>query len=266
MNTKCDSKVQFGLTEPENYAIAIRPSFQRLSQNDRDELVAKLYDDEKCMKLDFGSLVTTTCRSVQKNVSIDIFRVSILSLKAYEPVPGERDQSLLDEHSGEIKEAKSIAEIFIILTPYWNYLNYEILEYIIIQHGTSENQKKLEDYKDNLKKFCERRIFELPFLENGSDIDKTFPNQEKFAVKLDRTERIKRKELLQIRTQIAKILHLNVAALVICSVDRGCVQLTFLIPKFIAQDIFPLSCDQASALFKDISVIRLRCGHYVYQV
>ena len=247
------------------HTLTIQPSFQKLNPNDQEELLSKLRDDDRSMTHEFGSLVTTTCYSVQERVPTNVFCVSILQLKAYEPAPGERDRSLLDEHSREIQLAKSIAEIFVILTPYWNYLNYEILEYIIKGHGTSDDREKLEKYEDKLKSFCERRIFELPLLDNGND-RKTSPNQAKFAVKLDKTDNIEGNELRQIRTQIAKILHVNVAAFKLCSVDPGCVQLTFLIPKFVSQEIFPLSCEQTSALSKDASVIRLECGQYVYKV
>ena len=273
-------KLQYRSREPESsdgntvnhtntgltHALAVQPPFQKLNPNDRIELLSKLYDDEKSMTHAFASLVTATCSSVQERVQTDLFCLSILSLKAYEPAPGERDRSLLDEHSREIKVAKSNAEIFVVLTPYWNYLNYEILEYIIKNHGTNEDREKLEKYEDKLKSFCERRIFELPLLDNGSDIGKTFQNQAKFAIKLDKAEGIQGKELLRVRTQIAKILHVNVAAFVLCSVDTGCVQLTFLVPKFVSQEIFPLSCEQRSALYKDASVIRLECGDYVYKV
>ena len=246
--------------------LRFQPSFQKLSSNEQDELMAKLYDDEESMKLHFGSLVTATCRSVEKNVLIKIFCVSILSVKAYEPAPGERDRSLLDEHSGEIKAAKSIADIFAILTSYWNYLNYEILKYIVKEHGTIDDHIRLKNYEEELKKFCERRIFELPLFENGSGNGKTFPNQEKFAVKFDKPEGITCKEVLQIRKQIAKILHVNLAAFVIYRVDVGCVQLTFLIPKFIPQEIFPLSYKQKSALSVETSVIWLECGQYTFEV
>ena len=93
--------------------------------------MAKLYDDEETMKLRFGSLVTETRDSVKKRIPIQDFAGSILALGAYEPAPEVRDRSLLDEHSKEIKNAQTISEIFIILSAYWNYLSYEILEFII---------------------------------------------------------------------------------------------------------------------------------------
>ena len=242
-------------------------SFQKLSSSEQDKLLAKLYDDEESIKLKFGSLVTATCISVQSRVSVDIFRASILSMKAYEPALGVGDQSLFDEESGEIKVAKSVTNIFAILTPYWNYLNIEILKYIIKEHGTVDDHVSLKNYDEELKKFCERKSLELPMLVNGSgDVGNTFPNQVKFVVKFDKPESITANQLLQIRKQIANIFHVNVTAFKFCHVEVGCVQLTFLIPKFVSQKIFPLSWEQRSALYKDASVIRLECGPYAFEV
>ena len=247
-------------------ALAIQPAFQKLSSSERDELMAKLYDDQEMMMLQFGYLVVDTCCSIQERISIGLFRLSILSLRAYDPAPGERDRSLLGKHSGKINAAKSIADIFAILAPYMNYLNYEILKYIINNHGTSDDHARLKNYHEKLTTFCERRIFEVPLLESGSDTSITWPNHVKFVVKLDISDGITVKESLRIRNEIANILHVNLAAFLICGVDRGCVELTILIPKFVAQEIFPLSCEQTSALLKDISVIRLECGDYVLEV
>ena len=62
-------------------------------------------------------------------------------------------------------------------------------------------------------------IFELSLLDNGSDNEKMFQNQVTFAIKLDKSKGIRGKVLLQIRTQIAMILHISVAAFKLCSVD-----------------------------------------------
>lgn len=270
--TNCDSvKFQSGLSEGEGSNAGTASgtkenAFQQLSSSDKDELMAKLYDDEERMMLQFGSLVTKTCSSIQERIPIDVFRVSVLSLKAYEPALGEGDQGLLGEHSGEIKAAKSIANIFAILAPYMNYLNYEILKYIIKEHGTNDDRVRQKDYKKKLNEFCGRRIFEVPLLESGSDTSNTCPNQLKFVIKFDIPKGITGKESLQIRKQVAKILHVKLAAFLIWRVDKGCVQITFLVPKFVAQKMFPLSSEQTTVLHKDVSVIRLECGDYVFEV
>ena len=245
----------------------VLPRFQQLSFSERKELKAILVDDVRKMKRLFGSLVTTTCDSVEERIPVVKFAKHILALGAHDPAPEERDRSLLDEHRQEIKGAKSISEIFIILSAYWNYLSYEILEYIIEQYGTSDDAERLRDYNEKLHGFCKRRIFEVPMPVRGNDTEnKSSPKQEKFYVKLDVPEDIPSKQINQIKGRIANILHVRPATLQICSIDRGCVQLTFLIPKFLAREIFPPSHEQISALCTDVSLIRLECGDYTFEV
>ena len=224
-----------------------------------------LDDDEEKMKLQFGRMVTKTCDSVEKQTTVAKFAGSILALGAYDPAPEVQDRSLLHEHREEIKGAKTISDIFIILSAYWNYLNYEIVKYIIELYGTSEDIERLEDYNEKLHDFCKRRIFELP--ESSSETGNVQnEKQAKFVIKLDVQESITCKEVLQIRRRIAKILRINVAALIISQMDIGCVQLTFLIPTFVVQEVFPLSSEQISALSKDAFIISLECGSYSCKV
>ena len=276
-----DNKLQCGLREHEGSEagatsgtdtsltdiLSIQPPFQQLSSGEQEELKGILFDDVRKMKRLFGSLVSTTCDSVEERIPVVNFAKHILALGAYDPAPEERDRSLLDEHRQEIKEAKSISEIFIILNAYWNYLNYEVLEYITEHYGTSEDDRRLTDYNEKLHNFFKRRLFEVPMPVRGNGTEnKSSPKQEKLNVKLDVREDILAEQFNQIKGKIAKILHVRPATLQICSIAKGCVQLTFLIPKFVAQEIFPLSCEQTLALSKDVSVIRLECGDYASEV
>ena len=246
------------------FTLSRQPPFQQLSPSKQEELTIILDDNVREMKRLFGSLVTKTHHSVQNRIPVKEFAVSMLALGAYEPAPGERGQPLLNEHREEIKRAESIAEIFNILSAYWNYLSYEVLEYIIEQYGTHEDIGRLRSYDEELQNFCKRRIFELPLPKSGNGTG--CPRQEEFSFKLNVHEDITIKELLQIKGRIAKILHVKPAILIIDRIDPGCVQLTFLIPKFVAQEIFPLSKEQTSALCRDASVIRLVCGDHVFEV
>ena len=261
-------------TNGTNAALLSRhPPFQHLSPSEQEEIRAILDEDVRKMKYLFGCLVTKTRDSVEQRISAVDFAVSILALGAYEPAPGglegrgRRDRPLLDEYSDEIKRAKTLSEIFNILSAYWNYLNFEILEYIIEHYGTSDDNERLKSYKEELCKFCKRRIFELPSSEScSSNGNPLSPKEEKFNVKFNVSEDITCEAILQMRGRIAEILHVKLAALIIVRVKAGCVQLTFLIPKFVAQEIFPLSDDQTSALSRDVAVIRLECGDYVFEV
>ena len=255
-------------TNPEfENALSCQPSFQQLSSSGLDELKVRLDGDVRNMIFRFGCLVTKTRDSIEERIPVVKFATSILALRAFEPAPGDRDQSLLDEHREEINNAKTISEIFNILCAYWNYLCCEILEYIIELYGTSDDKERLKSYSEELHKFCERRIFELPMPESGNGSGKALsPSQKKFVVKLNVPECTKSKEILRIRGRIAKIVGLDLTALTIDSVDAGCVQLTFLVPRFVTEKIFPLSDEQKSALSKDALVIKLECGEYVFEV
>ena len=150
------------------------------------------------------------------------------------------------------------------MNAYWNYLSYEILEYIIELYGTSEDKERMRKYDEELHSFCKRRLFEVPMPVSGSGTEN--PKQEKLYVKLDVQENIPIEQVYRMKRRIAKILHVRPATLQICSMKKGCVQLIFLIPKFVAQNIFPLSHEQISELFNDVSVIKLKCGDYVFEV
>jgi len=244
-----------------------QPSFQRLSFAEKEELKAQLKDDEQKMKLLFGSLVTGTCDSVEKRIPVKKLAGAILQLGAYEPAFEERDRQLLDEHREEIKSANSVSEIFIILSAYWNYLDFEVLVYVINLFGTcgdDSDEKRLQSYKEAFQRFCKRRIFELPLPESGNGTD--HKKQEKLYVKLNVREDTPLEQINLLKTKISKILQVNSASLLIDHVDKGCVQLIFLIPKFVAREIFPLSDEQTSALSKDVAVMRLKCGHYEFKV
>ena len=242
-----------------------QPPFQQLSPSKQEELKIILDGDVREMKRLFGCLVTKTHRSVKDRISVEEFAVSMLALGAYEPAPEEQGQPVLNEHRAEIKRAESIAKIFNILCAYWNYLNYEILEYIIELYGTSDDIERLKSYDEKLQNFCKRRIFELPLPESGSSTGNN-PRQEELSVKLDVHEDITVKELRRIKERIAKSLHVKPATLLIHRIDTGCVQLTFLIPNFVAQKIFPLSKEQTAVLSRDVSVVRMVCGDYVSEV
>ena len=201
-----------------------QPFFQQLRCSEQEDLKAMLDDDERKIKRLFGMLVITTCDSVEERIPVANFAKHILALGAYDPAPEERDRSLLNEHRHEIKGAKSISEIFDILHAYWDYLNYEILEYIINLYGTSEDTERLRKYNEELHNFCKRRLFEVPMPVSDSGIGNE-KRQEELCVLLNVREDIRVEEFYRIKRKIAKILHVRLFSLFIQSVDGGIAQL-----------------------------------------
>ena len=72
------------------------------------------------------------------------------------------------------------------------------------------------------------------------------------------------KELKSFRYRLSKIFYVSPQSVLrLCQVEEGCLQLTFQVPSFVQQEIFPLSSEQESALAAE-GVIKLTCGDYLF--
>ena len=78
------------------------------------------------------------------------FKITLTSLPLFTQY---EDKDFLKEEENRIDEAKNVVEIFKILEPYWNYVDYDFLEHIIEEFGTSELQEEMEKYITELDQF-----------------------------------------------------------------------------------------------------------------
>ena len=73
-------------------------------------------------------------------------------------------------------------------------------------------------------------------------------------------------EIEEFRRKLIKLLRVSSQGILrLCQVDKGCVQLTFQMPLFVQQEIFPLSGEQERSLAA-MGVVRLTCGEYQFPV
>ena len=59
----------------------------------------------------------------------------------------------LQKKKRKIMRAKSIQDVFDILDPYWNYVDYSLLEYIVKKYCDSHVKKQMQKYKRKLHEF-----------------------------------------------------------------------------------------------------------------
>ena len=88
------------------------------------------------------------------------------------------------------------------------------------------------------------------------------PNNKELHVKVE-FDYSKLVELKQFQCRLSLILEVSVHVLRISSIKEGCIQLTFLIPSFVQEAIFPLSAEQEAAL-KELGIIQLSCDNYYF--
>ena len=78
------------------------------------------------------------------------FQVTLTSLLLFKQ---HEDKDFLKEEKIHIKMAKNVDEIFDILDPHWNYVDYDLLEHIIEEFGTSELTEEMKKYVVELDQF-----------------------------------------------------------------------------------------------------------------
>jgi len=222
-----------------------------MTEEEKQELEDRLLEETKSIQGKYSDLVYSTSESLQKQeVNPKDIALIVISLGLF----GTCETQGLNEDGKKIQNASSIPEIFVVMLPYLSFFNYQPLECIIKHKGTPEDEAHLQRYLDDLKEFCQRRIFEVPSHVYGNESNKE--NWTRFTVKLD--DRIQRLgDLEEVRRSITKILGLPY--LYLRDITKGCVEVVFLIPQLVAQKVFPLSDAQQNALSAN-HVVKYSCN------
>ncbi len=153
------------------------------------------------------------------------------------PAATEKDNKVLADRSYDLEKAENIDKIFIIVAPFWSFLDFEILEDIIEIFGTDEDKRKLGDYKLKLKEILTSWKVERFYCLDADD--SVF--QGLICLKVD-THTMS--TYRNVKDAIAKILEVNKYALQAKTVETGCIKLVFCCPKMAIIHLLPLSQDR----------------------
>ena len=233
-----------------------------LSHEQQQELKGRLQFESREIVMRFQELVTATVQSlVARNVSKEVLVTHIMALGVFNSVYEGRTP--LHHRSLSVNMASSVPQLFLSLSDFISFFNYQVIEHIIKSLGTEEDKAKLQKYKEDFNQYAKRRIFECP-PEFGPVSDADHAD---IFVKLDaQYDEYTVAEIEVFRHKLSEILRVSSeSALRLCRVEKGCIQLTFQMPTFIKQEIFPLSREQERALAA-VGVIRLTCGEYQFLV
>jgi len=238
--------------------LAVKPkkrSIQDLTESEKEDTMAMLEDNIENMRYEFARLVSRTRKSMKERVSPHELSGCVLDLKAF-PIESGKEDATFKEHREELINADDIPKLFQILSSYWSFLDYEVLKFIIDEHGSKDDKINLQNYDQKLNAFCRNHVFEVSQLHD----DDEHPKQTKLCFKLQLTRECLNHK--RIKRRLAKILNVMPSTLHICCIEKGCIQLTILMPKFVSLEMFPLSEDQKVELSK-ASVLKLEHDHCV---
>ena len=224
-----------------------------IDQGEKEDLEARLISETAGMVKRFADFTILIRESLEKEqVPLEKIKDSILSLDAFTEDIGVKALDIEDIR--KIEAARNHTEVFIPLRRYISFFNYQIIEHIIEHHGAADDSKLLGEYLSELEAFCKRNVFEVPRNVFSSKSRKT---AKVFALKC--TDRVSTLEGVQgVKRKVAKILGLRPSVLQLCAINKGCIELYFLISNAVANHIFPAS-PSVHSLLTEIGIKVLSC-------
>ena len=233
-----------------------------LTDNQQEELKIKLYEESKEMVIKFQRLISKVYESLcDRKVPVKKLVTHLFSLGVLDPVSKNSQKPLLQAFQQELRNAECIEDVLWVIRDYFSFFNYHVIEHIVSGLGTELDKLELQNYKEEFQQYSKRRIYECPPVYGPmSDIGHT-----NLVLKVDSVyEQFTVKELKSFRYRLSKIFYVSPQSVLrLCQVEEGCLQLTFQVPSFVQQEIFPLSSEQESALAAE-GVIKLTCGDYLF--
>jgi hypothetical protein len=185
----------------------------------------------------FASFVSRLCTLVKESgVSVEDFRTYLLKLPAF--ASGHHD-TLLSGVKAEMKKADTINKLFdLIGEEYTSFLNDSIFQSILSTYckGVDCEDEDLK-YSKHLKAYIkEHNVAE--FCSVNPQLAKFSTTSEKLHFKFDVEKTSDVGKVIELQPKIAKILGVLPSALQVFSIKEGCITVTYLIPVFVAEEIF----------------------------
>ena len=144
----------------------------------------------------------------------------------------------LSREKRRIMSAADIDEIFEILNPYWNYVDYSFLEYLLKEFGTSELRAEMQQYITQLEVF-ERKTSIKQF--NSALLDKRdIPDHfsEVIVTKAKDPEQCSLYEVRQFRNEVVNQSSLHGYAMYLNKVSCSSVKITLAFPPEAAPEVW----------------------------
>lgn len=226
-----------------------------LLDSEKQRLRGRLLREWQEITCKYSSMKATICKSfVVRNVSVKELARVLADLGAFYPTRPQRP--LLEDRLEEVENSEDVDHVFFLLREFTSFFSYRIIEHIAEQLGTDQDKLRVMAYKEEFELYARRNIFECPIYSIARS------NQVNLVVKAewDDTQRLNIKHLEVFQDTISRILTVSKYAMRLCSVEKGCVQLTFQVPCFLEPELFPLTPDQEDALVEEC-VTKLSVGN-----
>ena len=174
----------------------------------------------------FGDLA---CRAYDHvNIDGDSFRNRLINLDVSRK---DEHQTFINDHLMTVKPGTPLFDLWGKLSMYWNFLNFNLLEYVVSKYGTKELKHKMDEYVNDLQSF--RKATRLcDFIECWPVTGKA-PETElrKFVTKMKHDwDECTLEDLDMLQGTITSKFFLPKFAFQLEEIKKGCISITWLIP------------------------------------
>ena len=196
-----------------------------------------------------------------KKVNVNKLRIYLIGLPAMECNSNGEEFLLFSGIKDKLMKAVTIANIFEVLHKYGSFINYDVFQCILDHHNilpADDYEANILNYSEHLKSYLDNHTLS-EFIELNPRLKKFDDPSKKLILKFDITLPTSVTKVVDLKKRIAKICKLQLSALRLVSIEKGCVLVMFLIPPFVPD----LTSEQIQEM-KTLPVLSLKCGDQIF--
>ena len=240
-----------------------------LTQKEKGILLSQLKQDADAIFKQWDIIVSQFSNWIETNVSLEEYKKILITVPGF--TSARKEVPMLRDRKQDIMAAKSHLECFAILSDYFSWFNYSILETVIYkakvftQKDSSEFLFKVRIYGEELCKYCKRNIYECPAPSGMSSTkSSTFLVLKVTEDQLSDVEMVSAERIELFKYELMKPFEIEEYVLNLHTVGTGCVELVYSIPLCIYNELFPLNKDQCKSL-RMLGVMEVITKDYHYK-
>lgn len=232
--------------------------FEEMSKERRSQLYQELYAESEDMMYKFQDLFSSTTDSLcTREVPVRELCRHLQCLGQLKPTFKDSGEPVLRGQLQGLRKCQSIDDAMSVVNSYCSFFNYRMLEHIINKLGTERDKENLAKYKEEFTTYGERHVFRCP-----SELGEINEDHVSLFVTLDEAfDNCNVNHLSAFVSNLQKVLNISNITLRLCNIVPGSLKLTFQLPLFVQQTIFPLSNKQEESL-AILGIKQLFCGNY----
>lgn len=142
-------------------------------------------------------------------------------------------------------------------------MNYEIFQSIQDKYCSDVDCEDFK-YPGRLQAYIKKHEVK-EFFDINPQLEKFTKASRKLKLKIDIGLTSKVAKVVDLKSSLAALLDLTPSALRLFSIEEGCVVVTFFIPAFVADVVFPANNNFSTKYeegFRRLSILRLICGNF----